>query len=330
MRRALKQWVRFLSRRESATSLAVFRILVGLVTLYSVGSAVAGGVVDLVWVGEEYGGIIARESDHWLWQLLSGPRTSDGSTPTHVWALLAIASIGAATSTLGIAGRWPLLVAQQSYLALVSLNRHSSGGYDVLITTAWLLLFCSRSTETLSVDCLRRTGSLWSNHKVPAWPRYLLFTQLLVMYSATGFQKVGLSWTPMGGYTALHYVLHDPTWTRFEPSWVNAVELPLRFMTALSWHWEQLSILMLPVLYYRMTKLRGGRLRRWLNRWDLRVPWVLVGIGMHAGILVLMNVGPFSWISMSYYVTLWSGSEWDRALRRLFETTKAPRVAEQR
>ena len=134
----------------------------------------------------------------------------------------------------------------------------------------------------------------------------------------------------MGGYTALHYILHDPTWTRFEPDWVNAAGLPLRLMTALSWHWEQLSILMLPVLYYRMTSLRGGRLRRWINRWDWRIPWALVGVGMHAGILVLMNVGPFSWISMAYYVTLWSGSEWDRALRRLYETTKTPRAAEQR
>ncbi len=325
-RNGWKAWSRFLSRRESATTLGVFRILVGLVTLYSLASAVTGGVVDLLWVGKEYGGIVAGESGHWIWRLLDGPHSPDGSTPAHVWTLLSAVATFALLSTLGVGGRWPLFLTQQTYLALVSLNPHSSGGYDVLITTAWLLLFCSRCTETLSVDCFRRTGSFISRRKVPAWPRYLLFTQVLVMYTATGFQKVGLSWTPMGGYTALHYVLHDPTWTRFPPDWVAAAGPLLRVMTAVTWHWEQLSFLMLPLLYFRLTKHRAGRVRAWCNRWDWRVPWALIGVGMHVGILLLMNVGPFSWISMSYYVTLWSGGELDRLLTqvRSAATTTTP------
>lgn len=315
--RAWRRFCVFWARRESATGLATFRALVGLVTLYSLLSAAAAGVVEWIWVGHRHGGMIAAESSHWLWSLLDTTTSSDATTLEHVWALWSCAVVGAALSTLGLGGRWPMLFTQQCYWALVSVNANSSGGYDVLICVALLLLFFSRSTETLSLDCWLRHRRLTRSVKIPAWPRYLLLIQLMVMYSATGFQKIGLSWTPMGGYTALHYVMYDPTWTRFAPDWVNSVGPLLRIATAVTWHWEQLSILMLPVLYYRLTRYRSGRLREWLNRWDLRIPWAVVGIGMHAGILLLMNVGPFSWISMSYYVLLWSGSELERGVRRI-------------
>jgi hypothetical protein len=35
---------------------------------------------------------------------------------------------------------------------------------------------------------------------------------------------------------------------------------------------------------------------------------------MHVGIFALMEVGPFSWISMSLYISLFSGDEWARVL----------------
>lgn len=317
MRRCWRRFVVFWSRRESATGLALFRVFLGLVTLYSLFSAAFADVVDWVWVGQQHGGVIAAESRHWLWSLLDAADTSDGTTSANVWALWWGASLGATLIVLGVGGRWPLLWTQQCYWALVSVNANSSGGYDALICIALSVLFLARSTETLSLDCWWSQRCLTRSVRVPAWPRYLLLIQLMVMYSATGFQKIGLSWTPMGGYTALHYVMYDPTWTRYAPTWVSTADPLLRVATAVSWHWEQLSILMLVVLYYRATRHRPGVLRAWLNRWDLRVPWALTGVGMHCGILLLMNVGPFSWISMSYYVLLWSGGELDRAFGRL-------------
>ena len=49
---------------------------------------------------------------------------------------------------------------------------------------------------------------------------------------------------------------------------------------------------------------RGGRLRRWVLRYDLRKPFAAIGVGLHLGILALLNVGPFSPISLSYYLCL--------------------------
>ena len=38
---------------------------------------------------------------------------------------------------------------------------------------------------------------------IPAWPRYLLFVQLIWVYFSGGHNKTGLEWTPSGGFTAL-------------------------------------------------------------------------------------------------------------------------------
>lgn len=319
MRQVWQRWVNFWSQRESATGLCVLRALVGAVTLYSLISIAAAGLVDVLWVTRQSGGMMTSVTQHWIWGVLSG-----GATSANVWSLYWLALVGAALCCVGLGGRWPLLFTQQCYVALTHLNPHVSGGYDALISIALLVLACSRCTATLSLDCWLKHRRWWRSESISAWPRYLLLLQLLVTYSATGFQKVGLSWTPMGGYTALHYVLHDPTWTRFSPTWVTALDPVLRVATAIAWHWEQLSILMLLVLYYRATADRLGRVRALFNRVDLRVPWALTGVGIHVGILLLLNVGPFSWISLAYYVTLWRPEELERGASRLVGRFRAP------
>jgi hypothetical protein len=45
---------------------------------------------------------------------------------------------------------------------------------------------------------------------------------------------------------------------------------------------------------------------------------------MHIGILVLMNMGPFSWISMAYYLCLWRPEELEALARKLFRRASSP------
>jgi hypothetical protein len=311
MRRLWLSWVRLWSRRESATSLALLRVLVCASAAYSLTSIARDGVMDALWLGQEHGGILNLSLEHWLWRVLGAP--SPGLLHT-VWG---VSLLSAGLGFFGLGGRWPLIAAQQSYVALTSLNGNAMGGYDTLISIALFVLSLSESHRAWSVPCWIQSKSLTSVQLVSGWPRTLLLVQLLLMYSATGLQKIGFPWTPMGGYTALQFVLYDPTWTLWPPTWVAALSPLLRLATALSWHWEQSSLLLLVVLYARRTRARGGRWRAWLNRWDLRIPWALVGVTMHVGILCVLNVGPFSWISLSYYVTLWSGDELDAFGSRL-------------
>jgi hypothetical protein len=271
-------------------------------------SAAAAGVIDVTWVDAAHGGMLSLGSGNWLVSLLGGP------TPAVVWGLFGAGVAGAGLSLIGLGGRWPLLATLQAYLGSSSLNPTASGGFDNLLTIALWLLFLSGCNATLSVDAWRREGTWFSERSVAAWPRYLLILQLIVMYTATGLQKVSLSWTPMGGYTALYYVLHDPTWLRSEQVAQRVPLALLRVGTALTWHWEQLTCLLLAVFYFRATRARPGRLRAAFNRWDLRLPWAAIGISLHLGILILIDVGPFSFVSLAYYVNLFTPEELEAQL----------------
>lgn len=298
MKRTWAAWVALLSVREPGTSLARFRIAVGLVILYSLLSVVAADLVDVMWVDAEYGGLQTLDTRHWLVGLLGG------RTPAAAWTLVGGGLGLGAMLALGLGGRVTALLALQVYYAITTAKPTLAGGYDTLVTNAlWILVF-AQSTATLSLDCRLRTGRWTSDRPVPAWPRYLLVLQLIVVYGTTGLYKLSPVWTPGGDLSALYWVFQEPTWRRFDMQWTAAAFWVTQLATAVTWWWEVLTPLMLLVYWLRRTADRGGRLRRAFNRFDLRKPWAATGIGLHLGILVLLNVGPFSWISMAYYLCL--------------------------
>ena len=313
MRSPWRPWVTLLSDREEGTSLALFRIALGLTTLFSLLSIAGAGLVEPLWTGLKHGGM--RDlSGNWLVVSLGGP------TPGVIWTLWITALCSAIAFTLGIGGRVVgraiCLALLLSYNGLITMNPFASGGYDVLMTNAFWILFLGQPNATLSLHCWRIEGALTSSRQVPAWPRYVLLFQLLLMYSFTGLQKTALVWTPAGGYTALYWITQDPTWMRFDGAFAAWITPLLRIGTAITWHWEQLTLLLLLWYYARYTSERGGRMRRWVLRRDWRIGWMCIGIILHLGILVLVNVGPFSWVTLAFYVLLWRPSELRAGLAR--------------
>lgn len=300
MKRLWAAWVELLSHREPATSLAWFRIAVALVMLYSLLSMVAADLVEVMWVDAAYGGLQTLSTRHWLVGLLGG------RTPATAWTLVGSGLLLSSLLAVGLGGRITALLALQVYYALTTGQGTLSGGYDTLVTNALWLLVLSESTATLSLDCRRRTGRFTSDRPVPAWPRYLVILQLVVVYTTTGLHKLSPVWTPGGDHSALYWVFQEPTWRRFDMTWTASEWVyPLTQLgTAVTWWWEVLAPLLLVVYWARYTAARGGRVRRALNRFDLRIPWAAIGISLHLGILVLINVGPFSWISLAYYLCL--------------------------
>lgn len=320
MRRRL--WLLFhqaANHREPGTSLALFRIALCASALYSLFIMRDEEVFLITWTSTKHGGLLPLASRHWLFSALGG---FDADAVHQIYFLCcSLLSFG----FLGFGGRGTLLLAQQCYVALRTLNENASGGYDSLICLGLLILGCAPSTVTLSVDCRLLRGRYWSETTIGAWPRAVLVFQLLLMYTLTGVQKIGHSWTPMGGYTALHYILNDPTWLRWDLGTLPWIWGPLlRLATAVSWHWEQLSLLLLLHWYYRVSPLpkeardaKPGVLRWVFTRWDLRYPWALVGLVLHASILALFDVGPFSLVSLAFYVNLWAPREWHALYARL-------------
>lgn len=301
-------WVTLFSQKESASGLAAFRIALGLVVIYSLLSVMASGLIDVLWIDYKHGGYGPLGPGNWLLAWLGGP------APGPVYGLWIVALGGALAMVVGIGGRVTIFVTLQAYNALISINSHTSGGYDLMLTNAlWLLIF-SECMATYSLSCRRRTGKWAGAVEISAWPRYLIVFQLLVIYTATGLYKLSADWTPAGGYSALYNVYQDPTWRRFDMDFTASVYPLTQIATAITWHWETSAWLMFLVFYFRYTRERPGRIRALSNRWDLRLPYVAVGVCMHLGILFTLNVGPFSWVVFAYYLCLFRPEEVERAV----------------
>lgn len=322
MRRAWRAWVLFTSRRERGTTMAAFRVAVALVMLTTLLSIVHSGVSDALWVGVEYGGVRPITSQFVLLEWLGGAK------PSVVRPLTAVACVLCVAMAAGAGGRWTILGAALAYRSLSTIGA-GSGGYDNMIGNAVWLLFLSDSTATLSLDCRRRTGRWHSDAEISAWPRFILIGQLCLIYLATGLQKTSASWTFADGYSALYWFLQDPTWIRFDQTWTGHLYPLTQALTFVVWHFEVTAPVLLLILYFRRTAGRPGRVRGWFNRRDLRLGWAAIGVSMHLGIAALLNMGPFSWISLAYYLSLWRPEEIEAWLERA-QLTLRPRYSRSR
>jgi len=312
MRRAWSRIVAFLDRREPGEALAAYRVLLGLNVLWAVSSVWAPGLVPVLWLQPEDGGMRPlQDGGSWLVGALGGP------TPEVVWALVVGTVVASVFLVLGVASRLMALLCLQGFLAVAWINGHAGGSYDNLLTNALWLLVLARSDATASLTCRVRTGAWRQATQVPAWPRWLVALQLVVMYTSTGLQKVSASWVPGGDSSALYYILQQPSWARGDFSWTAHV-FPLTQAATLSvWIFEVGAPILLLFLWFRHTRDRPGRLRAACNRLDARSLFVAYGALMHIGIHVTMAVGPFSTVCLAMYACLFSGEEWAAALDRL-------------
>lgn len=305
---AWRAWAERLDHHEDGLSLALVRIAAGLIVLTHLGRLLLAGVVPLVWYDAEHGGL--RDLAH-PWVLALG-----GATPPVVHTLIAALALSALALTLGLATRPAAFLTWLGYRTLGDLNNHAGGSYDELIINVLFLLVLARSGQRWSVDAWWRGRS----GLVPAWPRWLMVFQLVVVYCSTGLQKVSNHWVPWGDLDALWYILQQPTWHHFDMAWLAPLYPLTRLATLGTWVFEVGSPVILLAAWFRATRERPGRLRAWCNRVDLRGLWLTAGFFMHLGIEATMEVGPFSLIALTLYLACYSPDEWrawgGRLLRR--------------
>ncbi len=309
-------YVRLLKRKETAEAMAVFRIAVGLIVLYTLAMAVFTDSAVPIWVDRAAGGIHPRTDANWLVQALGG------ATQPVVGGLVAVGLVSAITLTIGVFSRTSALLCLQACIALFSLNGTAGGGHDRVIQNALWLLVLSGAGASLSVDAWRKTGAWRTATLIPSWPRWLVVVQLCWIYGATGLQKLGPSWFPWGKYLAVYYALLTPSWARYDLSAVAYIAPLTQIGTAVTWLWEVSFPLVGVWLWVRHTEPTGAGWRARLLRFDLRVPYACIGLTMHAVLFVLMELGPFSLITVSLYFALWHPDEWRRWFPGLGLVTK--------
>lgn len=298
------------SGTESATGFALFRAAMGVGVLHALLPMVWRGLVPVLWVDRADGGYLPLNDGPWLVALLGGPH------PPQVWALVGVALASAVAMVVGVGGRVVALTALWSSNALTDLNPYAGGSYDMLMANGLWLCVLGGGDQTLSLTARWRTGRWWPRVEVWSAPRWLAAYQLVLMYCATGFQKLSAYWVPGGDHSALYYIMQQTEWQRRPMEWVAPLYPLTQVATLVTWLWEVTAPVWLLAVWYAATPERGGRLRGWSNRLGVRWLYVAAGLVMHAVIFTTMDVGPFSYLSTAFYVVMFGPDEWERWLRR--------------
>lgn len=307
-------WDKFataLSHKEPATPLALFRIAIALVLAFDLLDIWMTKSHLMIWFPMSSGGMQPPNSN-WLFHLLGGP--SSANIEFVLWGTLLCCLV----LLMGIGSRVAALIAIQGCLALFALHPGTGGGHDRLITNALWLLVLAPSDTSISLWSKIRTGNWFSSSLVSAWPRYLVIYQLILMYSCTGIQKLGAEWWPMGDFLAIYYAILIPYWARADWSWIaQNLTIATQIGTFLTWAWESTWWVVLLCFYYRKTSEKEGRIRQLFLKWDIRLVYITIGVFVHTGIALLMNLGPFSGITMSYYLCFFHHDEYTKVLAKV-------------
>ena len=291
-----KRWADLLDHRDDATSLALARIVAGytvwlhLVTMWTSGAGLG------VWVSVKFGGLRDTDLD-WLERF-------GGATPLNIKILMGLGIASAALMGLGVFTRVTTVLTWLCWRTLTGLNDHSGGSSDDLLVNGLFVLMFSGCGGALSFDRRGQPPAL-----VPVWPRYVLIGQLVIVYWTTGLQKVSAAWLPGGPLDALWYIFQQPSWHRVPMYWLARVYPLTQIATLVTWVFEQSAPLLLLAFWYRYTRDRPGRVRALFNRFDFRSLYLAVGVMLHVGIWLTMEVGPFFGGMLVLYCCCFTGVE---------------------
>ena len=301
----LSRWVRLWSRQESAESLALVRIFVGMVILYDLAEVARFGLVRVLWAPIEEGGLgpaSYAQPTVLFYELF-------GASVVSAWALFAIAVTAALCLSSGLFAGASALLLLFAYAQIEKLSPDGDRGIDTLLRNALLILVFARSDRTWSLWSRIRYGSFASGRELPAWPRYLLCAQLTLLYCFAGFLKQSSNWSHQSGYAALSMVLHKPHLVRTElpHEWLMALYPLTQIGTFATIVWERSAIFLPILLWLRGTAARGGSVRGFINRARLLELWVAIGVSFHLALAALLALGIFPWGCLALYPALATG-----------------------
>jgi hypothetical protein len=309
--RSWRSFTQLLERREGATSLAICRIVVGVTLVHDIVTMALSDTWRAVWVDLKYGGMLQAEPG-------PIPGLSSG-TPAQTSLVMGIALVGGVLTALGLFTRLGLVLAWLGTRTLSLGNPVGGAASDYVCFNLMLPLIFSGSGRALSLDARLWPGS----SEIPAWPRYLLVGQMVLMYWSAGLQKISSGWIPGGSLDALWYILQWTHWQLRPMQWVAPYYRVTQLATLVAWSFENSAPLLLLAFWFRYTRGRPGRIRALFNRCDYRSIYVTVGVFMHLGIWATLEVGEFFGYCMAYFACCFTPREWDRALARLLPSRAA-------
>ena len=315
--RAWRAWVALWDQREPPTALALIRIFVGACVLGDLLWVRGLGLADVLWSPPPDGMGYGVDSHPWSMRWFG----ASASTAELLWWSTTLA---AAAFTAGLFTRVAGVIMVLGSAQLAALLPDGDRGIDAALRAVALVLVLSSCHARWSVDAVvrRRLGRPFPA-LVPAWPRLLLFLQVVWIYFSGGHNKGAPEWWPQGCYSALANAMSDPHFARFSSGWVPYTFPVPQLAAAVTMVFELGAPLLLLVVWYETTADRPGRLRRVCNRVHVRHVWLAIGVAFHLGIAVTLRLGVFPWGMLALYPALLRADE----LVRLEARLRAPRSA---
>ena len=313
MRQWVRWWIEVWDRHEAPTVLALIRIGVGAVLLADFLTVWGLGLVEPLYVNTAHGGMsVADRYAAVPWWV-----TWFDGAPWSASLLVALILMGSASLMVGLATRWSALFVLLLYAQTSLILPQSDRAIDTLLRNVLLILVFARSGATWSLDAKLKSGK-WSGtgDPVPAWPRYLLVLQLVVMYFTAGVQKYAQHWWPWGGYSALYVVLNDWSFAKYSFAWLARPPFYAltQVATAVTMFFQWTYPIVLPHYFPARRPPRGWW--RIMEEWGLHWVWIGVGALFHVGIAATMALGIFPWGMLVLYPAYLHPQELDALVRR--------------
>ncbi|RYZ03062.1 MAG: hypothetical protein EOO73_29540 [Myxococcales bacterium] len=293
----IELWTRFWDQREAPTSLWLCRVLVSLVVAADLLQAWSLDLVPAVWAAppDGLGWGVTGDAPPWSVSWF-GPSSE---VVVGVWGLALLTSV---TFGIGFATRVSGFLLALLLAELARCAPNGDRGVDVLLRVAIPILALSGSHARWSVDAgIRRWRGRAPVQQVTAWPRYLLFAQLVWMYNSAAQNRYDSAWWPTGHFSALGTLLCDPHFARFDSGWVAALYPLTQVATASTMSFEGGSPLLLLWTWLDRAPKRGGGLGQWVRRFKVRWLWLAFGVALHLGIALTMRLGIFSFGVLALY-----------------------------
>jgi hypothetical protein len=301
----IARWVAFWDRREGPESLALLRILVPLVVLLDLATAWELGLLPALWAPPPHG-------IGWTATTAAAPPLTRllGASAGTAWVVVGVAVVGALSLLFGWFHRAGALVLALATAELARLAPDGERGVDILLRIAVLVLAFSRADACWSLRAwLRARAGRAPIADVPAWPRQLLFLQLVWVYFSAAHNRGGSAWWPAGGFAALSNILSDPHYARFAPGWTADVYPLTQATTVLTMAFELGAPLLVPLTLLDLGALDAAGATRLVRRFRLRFLYVGLGVLLHLGIWLTLRLGIFSLGMLSLYSVLFEPSE---------------------
>jgi hypothetical protein len=301
----IARWVSLWDRREGPESLALLRMLVPLVILLDLGTALVLGLLPELWTPPPLGIGWAGATD------AAPPITRLlGASARTASIVIALAVVGAVLLLVGLFHRAGALMLAVATAELARLAPDGERGIDVLLRVAVLVLAFSRADACWSLAAhLRARSGRPPVTSIPAWPRQLLFLQLVWVYFSAAHNRGGPAWWPTGGFAAIANVLSDPHFARFAPGWTASIFPLTQVTTALTMAFEFGAPLLVPLTLLDRAVLDGGRAGAFVRRYRVRFVYLSLGALLHLGIWLTMRLGIFSLGMLSLYAVLFDPAE---------------------